>query len=75
MRFARASRGAVAPAALAAVLTTACSSMLLHGRSQPVAAETQAPGFRLPDTEGRPHTLDELTADGPAVVVFYRGHW
>jgi peroxiredoxin len=31
--------------------------------------------FALPDATGHARTLDELTAGGPAVVVFYRGGW
>ncbi|MGO9488007.1 MAG: peroxiredoxin-like family protein [Solirubrobacteraceae bacterium] len=31
--------------------------------------------FALPDATGRIRTLAELTADGPAVIVFYRGGW
>jgi peroxiredoxin len=31
--------------------------------------------FALPDPTGQMRTLDELTADGPAVIVFYRGGW
>jgi peroxiredoxin len=31
--------------------------------------------FALPDATGRTRTLAELTADGPAVIVFYRGGW
>jgi peroxiredoxin len=31
--------------------------------------------FALPDATGQIRTLDELTADGPAVIVFYRGDW
>ena len=31
--------------------------------------------FALPDATGRTRTLEELTADGPAVIVFYRGGW
>ena len=31
--------------------------------------------FSLPDATGLTRTLDELTADGLAVVVFYRGGW
>ena len=33
------------------------------------------PPFALPDATGQTRTLDELTADGPAVIVFYRGGW
>ena len=36
--------------------------------------DTIAP-FALPDASGHTRTLDELTADGPAVIVFYRGGW
>ncbi len=31
--------------------------------------------FTLPDATGSPVTLAELVADGPVVVVFYRGDW
>ena len=31
--------------------------------------------FALPDATGQTRTLDELTANGPAVIVFYRGGW
>jgi peroxiredoxin len=31
--------------------------------------------FTLPDATGSPVTLGEIVADGPAVVVFYRGGW
>jgi peroxiredoxin len=36
--------------------------------------DTVAP-FALPDATGQIRTLEELTAEGPAVVVFYRGGW
>ena len=36
--------------------------------------DTLAP-FALSDATGQPRTLEELTADGPAVIVFYRGGW
>jgi peroxiredoxin len=36
--------------------------------------DTLAP-FALPDATGETRTLDELTAQGPAVIVFYRGGW
>ncbi len=36
--------------------------------------DTLAP-FALPDATGGTRTLDELTAEGPAVIVFYRGGW
>jgi peroxiredoxin len=36
--------------------------------------ETLAP-FALPDATGQTRTLEELTSEGPAVIVFYRGGW
>src|ERR1700722_2861171 len=40
-----------------------------------VSVGAQLPPFGLPDATGRSRTLGELTADGPAVIVFYRGGW
>jgi peroxiredoxin len=34
-----------------------------------------APGFRLPDARGGEVALADLLADGPVVLVFYRGAW
>jgi peroxiredoxin len=34
-----------------------------------------APGFTLPDVQGRGISLDSLLEAGPAVVTFYRGGW
>lgn len=34
-----------------------------------------APDFTLPDAAGQPVTLSELLANGPVVLVFYRGNW
>ena len=44
------------------------------GASAPQVGDVM-PGFMLPDHEGRMLTLDELLAQGPAVIVFHRGHW
>lgn len=33
------------------------------------------PGFTMPDHDGRLVTLDEIVAQGPAVLAFHRGHW
>ena len=35
----------------------------------------KAPNFELPDTRGRTFILAERLAQGPVVVVFYRGRW
>ena len=34
-----------------------------------------APDFALNDSTGEPHTLGELVAAQPRVLIFYRGHW
>ena len=39
------------------------------------AAGSQLPAFSLPDTEGNIVSSDELLANGPAVITFYRGVW
>lgn len=40
-----------------------------------VPVAQQAPDFTLPDQDGKPVTLREVYAAGPALLVFYRGHW
>lgn len=35
----------------------------------------QAPSFTLPNAVGKPVSLDDRLAEGPVVVVFYRGAW
>jgi peroxiredoxin len=40
-----------------------------------IALGDTLPAFALPDATGQTRTLDELTAGGPAVIVFYRGGW
>ncbi|UVO55309.1 peroxiredoxin-like family protein [Sphingomonas sp. SUN039] len=52
------------------------------GRLESVDAGTSAPqvgdvmpSFMLPDQDGRMVTLDGLLRNGPAVLVFHRGHW
>jgi peroxiredoxin len=36
---------------------------------------TTAPDFTLPDTDGKPQRLSEVTGERPCVLIFYRGHW
>ena len=45
------------------------------GSSSPEAAYGAAPPFTGVDAEGQSVSLDGLLAAGPAVLVFYRGHW
>ena len=47
----------------------------LHTRTPSVVEKQMAPDFSLPSQQGRVVTLDDVTATGPAVVVFYRGYW
>jgi peroxiredoxin len=44
------------------------------GSSAPRPGEPMPP-FCLPDETGRLVTLDDLLAEGPAAIVFHRGHW
>jgi cytochrome oxidase Cu insertion factor (SCO1/SenC/PrrC family) len=60
--------------ALLAITFTACTWNLETRTPQP-PLEAQAPAFELSDQDGRTVTLEGLLADGPAVVVFYRGYW
>jgi thioredoxin-dependent peroxiredoxin len=34
-----------------------------------------APDFELPESTGASRRLSELVAEGPVVLLFYRGHW
>jgi hypothetical protein len=56
---------------LGALFGIAC----VRTRAPSVATNTPAPAFSLPDSAGKNVSLAELTAKGPAVVVFYRGYW
>jgi hypothetical protein len=67
----RSSRALTALVAVALVLS-ACA---LHTRTPPVEIEATAAEFELLDHAGQAVSLASLTARGPAVVVFYRGHW
>lgn len=70
-------------------IPTGAASVLLGGffmyflfvmSVQPEAPNAPAVGeriadFTLPNQEGRPVSLASLHAKGPALLVFYRGHW
>jgi cytochrome oxidase Cu insertion factor (SCO1/SenC/PrrC family) len=47
----------------------------LSTRNPGTVAKGVAPDFSLPDETGKATTLTSLTANGPAVLVFYRGYW
>ncbi|HSG34821.1 MAG TPA: redoxin domain-containing protein, partial [Sphingomonadaceae bacterium] len=44
------------------------------GEGAPKVGEVM-PSFTLPDHDGRLVSLDEILANGPAVLAFHRGHW
>jgi peroxiredoxin len=62
--------------AFAAEVETLVARLKAHdvGATSPRLGEPMPP-FALPDTTGRLVDLDSLLANGPAVVVFHRGHW
>lgn len=43
--------------------------------SDAIQVGQQAPGFELPDPEGKAVSLAALLAQGPVVLTFYRGSW
>ena len=65
---------AASVAALGGVAGTyaACT---IETRSPSLAERARAPEFSLKSHQGATVTLTELVRNGPAVVVFYRGHW
>lgn len=52
-----------------------CGIWFLDTRGEPLGEGDRAPDVSLPDADGNVVTLDRLLASGPAVLVFYRGHW
>jgi len=47
----------------------------LETRATPLSLDELAPAFALESHEGEHVTLNGLLSRGPAVIVFYRGHW
>jgi len=47
----------------------------LETRATPLSLDELAPGFTLQTHDGERLTLNGLLANGPTVIVFYRGHW
>jgi hypothetical protein len=73
-RTALPSRRALVLGAVAGVLSIGCG-FWPKTRTPTLVASARAPSFSLPDQTGKPFTLAELTARGPALLVFYRGYW
>ena len=66
---------AVTAGAIASGTLASASGCRLHTEGAPVAEQARAPDFELPAHDGRTVSLSQLVARGPAVLVFYRGHW
>jgi hypothetical protein len=58
-----------------ALVLAACGWWNLTTRTPPLVESRKAPSFTLPDQGRKSVSLDQLLEHGPAVVVFYRGHW
>lgn len=61
--------------ALGLGLMLAPSGCRLHTEQPPVQAEVKAPDFSLSAHDGATVSLGDLLEGGPAIIVFYRGHW
>jgi len=60
--------------ALAALVASGCG-YFIKTRTPSLEARTRAPAFTLPAHTGENVSLADLTKNGPAVIVFYRGFW
>ncbi|MEU8472463.1 peroxiredoxin-like family protein [Streptomyces sp. NPDC029006] len=64
------------PAEVREVMRRAGQALADSGQSdRALTVGDQAPRFRLPSATGRTTALDDLLADGPVVLTFYRGAW
>ncbi|HKV29497.1 MAG TPA: peroxiredoxin-like family protein [Candidatus Dormibacteraeota bacterium] len=65
-----------APADVVAVFGSELAALAAGGiPAGAVSVGDKLTPFALPDATGKIRTLDELTAQGPAVIFFYRGGW
>jgi cytochrome oxidase Cu insertion factor (SCO1/SenC/PrrC family) len=62
-------------AILLAAHSTACAGQEEREEQQELALGAEAPGFTLEALDGREVSLAGLTAEGPVVLVFFRGAW
>jgi peroxiredoxin len=64
------------PAEVREIMQRAGQALADSGQAdRALTAGAQAPRFRLPSATGQTLDLDELLADGPVVLTFYRGAW
>ncbi|MEM7158817.1 MAG: hypothetical protein AAF799_38600 [Myxococcota bacterium] len=59
---------------VAALMGSGALACRLETQTPPIA-EPMAPDFQLPAHDGAQVTLGKLIEEGPAILVFYRGHW
>jgi peroxiredoxin len=64
-----------APAEVAAVLDRGIDEIRQSGAAPGIQVGDHAPDFTLPDQLGREVHLGDRLANGPVVLVFYRGEW
>jgi peroxiredoxin len=64
------------PADVRAVMQRAARELAESGQAdEALTVGGKAPSFTLPSATGRTIVLDDLLADGPVVLTFYRGAW
>ncbi len=61
-----------------ASVTALCLALVLMGGvalAAPPEVDSEVPDLSLPDLGGETRTLSERIAEGPVVLVFFRGAW
>jgi len=66
----------MAPPDVVAVMHRVTEELIASGQAErALKAGDRAPAFTLPDPDGRPVSSQDLLANGPLVLTFYRGVW
>lgn len=76
--FGRLEAGALASAGLVLATALGCrvhTEQASPAEQAPLAEQARVPELELPAHDGRMVTLEQLLERGPALLVFYRGHW
>ena len=63
------------PPEMVAAMKKAKEMIVAQGNVEGLKVGAKAPGFKLPDGEGKKRSLSKLLKKGPVVLVFYRGEW
>lgn len=63
------------PEPVATRITAAIGAVETSGEGTGLEVGEEAPGFSLPDAQGRIVSLADRLSAGPVVLVFYRGEW